>query len=63
MSQSKKGQLGIGSHKHGTSGHPGKSPKMRYAMKREAESRVIKDRSRIVDPSSSVKELFDKGSK
>ena len=57
------GRGGMGSTKHGKGGHSGKSPKLRHAMKREAESQVVKDRSRIADPSSSVKELLDKGRK
>ncbi len=33
---------GIGMKKHGVSGHSGKSPKFRHAMKREAEKREKK---------------------
>ena len=32
-----KGSSGIGMRKHGKSGRPGKSPKLRSAMRREAE--------------------------
>lgn len=32
-----KNRGGMGSHKHGVSGHAGKSPKLRLAIKREAE--------------------------
>lgn len=31
------GRGGMGSHKHGTSGHSGKSPKLRLALKMDAE--------------------------
>ena len=52
------GRSGMGSHKHGTSGHSGKSPKLRSQIKREAEKNEHKDKSRIKDPKSSVDELF-----
>ena len=32
-----KGNSGVGMGKHGRSGHSGKSPKLRLAMRREAE--------------------------
>lgn len=53
-----KGSKGFGMHKHGTSGRTGKSPKLRQAMKREAERNERKDRSRIKDPKRTMKELF-----
>jgi len=53
-----KGTKGFGMHKHGTSGRTGKSPKLRHAMKREAEQNERKDRSRIKDPKRTMKELF-----
>ena len=46
------GRSGMGSHKHGT------SPRLKHAMKREAESQVRVDRTRIIDPKPSVEELF-----
>lgn len=55
------GTKGIGPHKHAKSGcHRGnpKGPKLRHAMKREAERNEIKDRSGIRDPKGSIKELF-----
>lgn len=54
------GTKGIGNHKHGVSGKSGKSPKMRHAMKREAEKDVRLDRTRIKNPSGSVAEIFKK---
>jgi hypothetical protein len=54
-----KGQDGMGSHKHGVSGHSGKSPKLRHHMRREAEKEELRgNRKRIIDPKSSVEELF-----
>ena len=50
---------GMGSRKHGKHGISGKSPRFRHAMKREAEKNERKQRSRIRDPKSSVRELFD----
>lgn len=41
------GRGGMGSHKHGTSGVPGKSPKLRHALKREAEKQERKKRKTI----------------
>jgi transposase len=52
------GRGGMGSRKHGQSGHPGKSPKLRHAMKREAERQERKDRSKLADPKGSVGEAF-----
>ena len=52
------GRGGIGSRKHGKSGHSGKSPRFRHNAKIEAERNVRKDRSRIQDPVSSVRELL-----
>jgi hypothetical protein len=49
---------GMGNLKHRTSGHATKSPKLRHAMKREAERNQVKDRSRIQDQKSTVGELF-----
>jgi hypothetical protein len=54
------GKGGMGSHKHGTSGHSSKSPKLKHRMKREAEKDVRLDRARIKDPKTSVQELFRK---
>jgi hypothetical protein len=59
-----KGKSGIGSHKHGVSGRAGKSPKLRHALKREAEPNSIKDRSKTEDPKDTIRELFHRdGSK
>ena len=52
------GRSGMGSHKHGTSGRSPKSPPLVHAMKREAESQVRIDRTRIIDPQTSIEELF-----
>lgn len=57
------GNKGMGSHKHYLAGsggkrRNGKSPKLRHAIKREAESVSIKARGRIRQPKASVKELF-----
>lgn len=54
------GRGGMGSHKHGVSGYATKSPRFRYLLKLEAERNLRKNRSRILDPKKSVKELFDK---
>jgi hypothetical protein len=48
----------MGSHKHGISGHSGKSPKLRSYLKREAEKNYRVNRKRIRDPKPSVQELF-----
>ena len=52
------GRTGMGSHKHGISGHSGKSPKLRSYLKREAEKNYRVNRKRIRDPKPSVQELF-----
>jgi len=55
------GTKGIGMKKHAKSGcHRGntKDPKFRHAQRLEAERNEIKDRSRIRDPKTSVKDLF-----
>ena len=49
---------GMGMKKHGTSGRAPKSPKLKHAMKREAEKTSIKATGRIKDPKTSVAELF-----
>jgi hypothetical protein len=54
------GTKGIGSHKHGTSGRAPKSPRLRHAMKLDAERSEIKDTHRIKDPQTSIKDLFGK---
>lgn len=51
----KTGSARIGTRKHGVSGHAGKSPKARHAMRREAEASAIKE------PKSTVRELFGEG--
>jgi hypothetical protein len=55
-----KGKKGMGSPKHGTSGHAPKSPRFKHAQKREAEKQVRVDKSRLKDPKGSVRELFHK---
>lgn len=52
------GRGGMGSHKHGTSGRPGKSPKLRYKMRLEAERTEIKDKTQMKEPHSSIAELM-----
>lgn len=54
----KVGNRGLGISKHRKSGNCGKSPKLRQAMKREAEKAERKDTTRIKSPKQSVKELF-----
>lgn len=56
------GRGGMGSRKHGKSGHSTKSPKFRFFNKMEAEKNKIKDKSRIKEPYSSIKELMNKNS-
>jgi len=51
------GRGGMGSHKHGTAGHPTKSPKFRLATKLEAEKDVKRDQ-KSVGMKPSIKELF-----
>lgn len=53
-----KGNSGMGMHKHGVSGKPGKSPRFKHWLKREVEKGAIKRRGAIRNPKSSVKELF-----
>lgn len=57
----KAGSAKIGMRKHGVSGHAGKSPKARHAMRREAEANEIMDRSAIKKPKSTVRELPGEG--
>jgi hypothetical protein len=55
------GFKGIGMRKHARSGsHRGntKRPKFRHTQRLEAERNEIKDRSRIRDPKTSIKDLF-----
>lgn len=54
----KHGNPGMGMAKHRKSGHTSKSPKLRYAMRLEAERDERKDRSRIHDPKQPIEELF-----
>lgn len=49
---------GMGTTKHGKSGHATKSPRFRFQQKLEAEKNVRKDHSRIKDPKQSTRELF-----
>lgn len=55
--QSSNGSLSHSKH-YLAMGHSKKSPRMRHALKREAERNVRQDRSRIKDPVSTVEELF-----
>lgn len=52
----KKGNQEMGMKKHGQSGHNPKSPKLRHAMKREAEKNERK--SKQYNMVGSFKELF-----
>lgn len=47
---------GIGSHKHGTSGRAPKSPKLRLAMRLEAQRQVSKAKPKPMQ--ESVRDLF-----
>jgi len=53
------GRGGMGSHKHGVSGRPGKSPRLRHAMKRMAEADERKAQPSIRNPKNSVRELLE----
>ena len=53
------GRGGMGSKKHGQSGHATKSPRFRFLQKIEAEKNERKDRSRLRDPKPTVGELFE----
>jgi hypothetical protein len=57
MGKLQQGRGGMGSHKHGVSGHATKSPRFRNWMQREAEKANIK-RVRITKPANSVRELL-----
>lgn len=54
------GRGGMGSTKHGKSGHATKSPRLRFKMKMEAEKNERKSKSGIIDPKQSVSELLNK---
>lgn len=49
---------GMGSKKHGTSGHATKSPRLRFALKLAAERDERKDRSKIKQPFNSLREML-----
>ena len=53
-----KNRGGMGNTKHGKSGKPTKSPRMRFLEKLEAEKNIRIDNSRIKNPKSTIKELF-----
>jgi hypothetical protein len=53
-----KGRGGMGSHKHGVSGRAGKSPRLRLAMKMDAERNERRPRGKIVDAKDTVREVF-----
>ena len=56
------GRGGMGSHKHGVSGHSGKSPKMRMWEKLELRrEQELKPTPRKPEMFSSVADAFDKG--
>jgi len=55
---SHQGRKGMGSHKHGISGHATKSPQLRHWMKTEAEKCIRQDHRKIRDPADSVRDLF-----
>lgn len=52
------GRKGIGSHKHGVSGHSGLSPRERLRRKREAEKQEA--RRKHTPTFGSIKELMNK---
>lgn len=52
------GRGGMGSHKHGVSGTAPKSPRLRHALKREAEKQERKRKNRT-DWKASLRELFE----
>jgi hypothetical protein len=52
------GRGGMGSRKHGKSGHATKSPRFRFAAKIEAERNGVKSKKAIREPKSSFAELF-----
>jgi len=52
---------GMGSHKHGISGHAGKSPRLRLFLRMQAEKEERKGRKEL--KYSSVKEVFEKEGK
>lgn len=54
------GRSGMGPHKHGTSGHATKSPRMRVLEKVEAERSERKKRKTSTVMVSSIRELFHK---
>lgn len=50
----------MGSHKHGISGHAGKSPRLRLQMKLAAESNERRAKKTTTEFKESVKEVFQK---
>ncbi len=54
-----KGRGGMGSHKHGISGHATKSPKLRLFLKMQAESNKRKRRKFLGRRASTVRELLN----
>ena len=52
-----KGREAMGIRKHGKSGHSGKSPKLRHAMKRDAEQNERKAKKPL--PFKAVGECFE----
>jgi hypothetical protein len=52
------GRGGIGSHKHGVSGHAGKSPKMRMAQELEARRQEREHKSKPALPFERVQDAL-----
>jgi hypothetical protein len=53
-----KGRGGMGNHKHGTSGRAPKSPRLRHAIKLDAERNERKAKKPL--PYGSVKDVFER---
>lgn len=62
MADRQQGRGGMGSHKHGVSGHPTKSPRLRHWLKRWAEQSNDRKR-RKTRTYGSVRELMAKESR
>lgn len=52
------GRGGMGSKKHGKSGHSTQSPRFRFLNKLEAERNEIKSKNGIKEPHKSLRELL-----
>lgn len=53
-----KGNGGMGNHKHGVSGHAGKSPRLRLKLKLDAERDERRPRPSATKFAGSMNELF-----